>query len=128
MMAHVFMIVFACVAINHLGLVANIESIVKRRIPVLNCPKCLSCWMVLAYQLLIGTAIIPAIALALLSAWAATWLHLLMAIIDTFYNRIYDTIFTATYHGATYAPSDNPRVPALPQKQQARAKGNSKTH
>ena len=117
MMTHVLMIVFACVAINHLGLVATIEGIVKRRLPVLNCPKCLSCWMVLAYQLLVGTAIIPAIALALLSAWAATWLHLLMAIIDTFYNRIYDTIFTATDHGATHAPSDNPRVPALPQKQ-----------
>ena len=71
-MAHVLMIVFACVAINHLGLVATIEGIVKRRLPVLNCPKCLSCWMVLAYLLLVGTAIIPAIALALLSAWAAT--------------------------------------------------------
>lgn len=128
MMAHVLMIVFACVAINHLGLVATIEGIVKRRLPVVNCPKCLSCWMVLAYQLLVGSAIIPAIALALLSAWAATWLHLLMAIIDTFYNRIYDTIFTATDLGATHAPSDNARVPVLPQKQQSRTKGNSKTH
>jgi hypothetical protein len=72
--------------------------------------------MVLADQLLVGTAVIPAIALALLSAWAATWLHLLMAIIDTFYNRIYDTIFTATDDGATHAPNNNARVPALPQK------------
>jgi hypothetical protein len=51
-----------------------------------------------------------------------------MAFIDTFYNRIYDTIFTATDLGATHAPNDNARVPVLPQKQQSRTKGNSKTH
>jgi hypothetical protein len=96
MMAHVLMIVFACVAINHLGLVATIEGIVKRRLPVVNCPKCLSCWMVLAYQLLVGTAIIPAIALALLSAWAATWLHLLMGFIDQIYIKLYEQIYSTT--------------------------------
>ena len=93
MMAHVLMIVFACVAINHLGLVATIEGIVKRRLPVLNCPKCLSCWMVLAYQLLVGTAIIPALASALLSAWAATWLHLMMGFIDQLYQKLYEQIY-----------------------------------
>lgn len=90
------MIVFACVAINHLGLVATIEGIIRRRLIIVNCPKCLSCWTVLIYELINGMALVPAVALALLSAWAAMWLHLFMAITDRIYDKVYDKIYSAT--------------------------------
>ena len=42
-------IVFVCTAVNHLGLIAAIEGIVRHSIPVINCPKCASFWSVLVY-------------------------------------------------------------------------------
>ena len=44
-------IVFVCTAVNHLGLIETIEGIIKREIPVVNCPRCLTCWSVFSYEL-----------------------------------------------------------------------------
>ena len=92
-------IVFVCTTINHLGLVAAVERIVRRRLPVVNCPKCLAFWSVLILGLS-GDGISAAnpsgvvhwLAISLLAAYAAVWLELFMYSIDTFYNRIYDTL------------------------------------
>ena len=112
----VLMIVFSAVAANHLGLVAAAESIIRHRLPVLNCPKCAAFWLVLAYgfgyEICFTTTrhfvdvndmvvyhfeyILKLIAVAFLSAWSAVWLDLLMGIIDQLYIKVYDTIYPAT--------------------------------
>ena len=112
----VLMIVFSAVAANHLGLVAAAESIIRHRLPVLNCPKCAAFWLVLAYgfgyEICFTTTrhfvdvndmvayhfeyILKLIAAAFLSAWSAVWLDLLMGIIDQLYIKVYDTIYPAT--------------------------------
>lgn len=87
-------IVFVCTAVNHLGLIAAIERVIRHRLPVVNCPKCLTCWSVFAY----GIATVPYVslqivarllAISLLCSYLAIWLELLMYAIDTLYNRIY---------------------------------------
>ena len=108
------MIVFSVVAANHLGLVAAAESIIHRRLPVVNCPKCMAFWSVLAYGL--GCEIVAAdhfvgindmvsyhfehvlemLAVAFLSAWSALWLDLFMGIIDKLYTKLYDTFYPTT--------------------------------
>ena len=88
-------IVFACTAVNHLGLIAAIERIMRHRLPVVNCPKCLTFWSTLTYCLVYcdDIATIPFIlALSFLAAYAAVWLQLLMYSVDTIYNRIYDML------------------------------------
>ena len=94
-------IVFACTAANHLGLIAAIERIIKRRLPVVNCPKCLTFWSAMAYGIVtlscsslqdIFAAIPRLCATSLLSSYLAIWLELLMYLIDTFYNMIYGTV------------------------------------
>lgn len=101
------LILFSCVAANHLGLVAAIEKAISRRLPVINCPKCLSFWATLIYGLLtsifgcsvccdsvaaLPSAIPSVLALSFLAAYAAIWLELIMFSIDTLYNSIYDKI------------------------------------
>lgn len=94
------LILFSCVAANHLGLVAAIEKAISRRLPVINCPKCLSFWATLIYGCSIccnSVAAIPSaipsvLALSFLAAYAAIWLELIMFSIDTLYNSIYDKI------------------------------------
>ena len=95
------MITFSVVAANHLGLVAAIERTLKHRLPIVNCPKCLSFWAVLAYGVLtlpndklsIVNCQLSIITVALLSAWAAVWLELSMGFIDQLYLKIYEQIY-----------------------------------
>lgn len=90
-------IVFACTAVNHLELIKTIEGIIKREIPVVNCPKCLTFWSVLAYGIYVSEVnfqdiafVLPRLlAISLLCSYLAIWLELIMYAIDTLYNRIY---------------------------------------
>ena len=85
-------IVFIATAVNHLGLIGKIESIIKRELPVIDCPKCLTCWSVMTYQLLTNCNPLLSLAIALLCSYLALWLNLIMYAIDTLYNRIYGKI------------------------------------
>ena len=102
-------IVVACTSANHLGLIAAVENVLHRRLPVVNCPKCFTFWSTLAYLLaclLVGddaplrngpiTALLSAVprmlAVSFLAAYSALWLELIMYFIDTLYNSIYDSI------------------------------------
>ncbi len=96
----VLMIVFSATAANHLGLVAAAESVVRHRLPVLNCPKCAAFWSVIVYGVAVANfppftlhSSLLILAAAFLSAWSAVWLDLLMGIIDQLYLKIYDTIY-----------------------------------
>ena len=96
----VLMIVFSTTAANHLGLVAAAESVVRHRLPVLNCPKCAAFWSVIVYGVAVANSSLftlhsslQILAAAFLSAWSAIWLDLLMGIIDQLYTKLYDKIY-----------------------------------
>ena len=89
-------VVIFSTAVNHLGLVAAIERVIHHRLPVVNCPKCLSFWSTFAYgvsgdgQLAALPSVLPRLlAISILCSYIAIWLELLMYAIDTLYNRIY---------------------------------------
>ena len=105
------MIVFSATAANHLGLVAAAESVVRHRLPVLNCPKCAAFWLVIAYGIAEANSSLftfhfslTVLAVAFLSAWSAVWLDLFMGIIDQLYIKLYDTF---------YPTADTPDTDAL---------------
>lgn len=89
-------VVFFSTAVNHLGLIAAIERVIHHRLPVVNCPKCLTFWGTLIYGVS-GDGITAALlsvlprllAISILCSYLAIWLELLMYAIDTLYNRIY---------------------------------------
>jgi hypothetical protein len=88
-------IIFACVTANHLGLIAAIERIIKRPLPIINCPKCFTFWSVLACEVChVGfpDMYLP-LAISFLSSYLALWLELLEAYIDTLYTKLYDKIY-----------------------------------
>ena len=85
-------IVFISTAVNHLGLISTIERIIKRKLWIIDCPKCLTCWSVMTYQLVTNCNPLPSLAIALLCSYLALWLNLIMYAIDTLYNRIYGKI------------------------------------
>ena len=91
-MAALFEIVFIAAAVNHLGLIAAIERVVKRRLLVLNCSKCLAFWLALAYFLLGRHSVIDSAAAAFAGAYLAVWAELLMYFVDSLYLMIYGKI------------------------------------
>ena len=99
----VLMIVFSATAANHLGLVAAAESVIRHRLPVMNCPKCAAFWSVIVYGVAVANSSLftlhsslQILAAAFLSAWSAIWLDLIMGIIDQLYTKLYDTIYPTT--------------------------------
>lgn len=95
-MKDVAMLVFTAVMINHLGLIEAAEKVIKHEIPIVNCCKCLSFWLVLAYMLFNGYSVINSIATSFLCAWLATWIELLMGVIDYYYTKIYENFYSET--------------------------------
>ena len=90
-------IVFVCVTVNHLGLIAAIKTVTRcHRLPVLDCPKCLTFWATLCYQLVTDChQLPPMLAISFLSAYAAIWLELFEGVTDKIYQKIYDKIYPA---------------------------------
>ena len=89
-------IVFVCVTMNHLGLITAIEGVIKYQLPILNCPKCLTCWSVLAYMVITAQDIITSLAVSFLASYIALWLELFEGYIDTIYNKVYEKIYTTS--------------------------------
>jgi len=87
-------ILFACVAVNHLGLITAIERVARIPLPVINCSKCLTFWVAMAWCFVHGFGFVNMAAISLGLAYAALWLELIMGIIDSLYYRIYEKIIT----------------------------------
>ena len=90
-------ILFVCVAANHLGLVAAMEKTVGRKLPIVNCVKCSTFWVTLAYgcnDIAAYGTVAVVLAIAFLCSWMAVWLELAMGIVDQLYLKLYETIYT----------------------------------
>lgn len=86
-------IVFVCVTVNHLGLISAIEDTIGKKLPILNCPKCLTCWCVMLYCLCNSDGhITQTLAISFLCSYLAIWLEMLEAYTDTLYMICYDKI------------------------------------
>ena len=117
------MITFSATAINHLGLVAAVEEVFDRPLPVINCPKCLAFWATLTYGCSVCCNSIPALqsaipylfAISLLCAWLAIWLDLAMGIIDHLYKKVYDTFYPTANPPDPDAPSPSDSLPVVPE-------------
>ena len=88
------MLTFSSVTANHLGLIAAAERILKRSLPILNCPKCCTFWLVLFSTVLTGWNMVSALATSFLCAYLSLWLNLIFAFIDKQFNLLYDKIFS----------------------------------
>jgi len=92
-------IVFVCVTVSHLGLVGAIEDMMGRNLPVINCPKCLTFWVTLAYgcdTIATNGTLIMVLAISFLCSYLAIWLELFEGYIDTLYLKLYGKICTTS--------------------------------
>ena len=102
-------IVFICVTANHLGLISAVEKVIGIRLPIINCPKCLTFWMTFCfccYNISTYGTILLVLAVSFLSSYAAIWLELFEGFIDTLYLKLYGKIATTNSHDTVASDSD----------------------
>ena len=87
-------IVFVCVTMNHLGLIGKLEEIMGE-LPIINCPKCCTCWLTFMYVLFVSRHLITSLAISFFASYTAIWLELFEGYIDTLYMKLYDKIYSA---------------------------------
>ena len=119
-MFDVAMLVFACVAANHLGLISAVEDVIGRNLPVINCPKCSVFWLVLAYLVCGRHNVLSSIAASFLMSYLALWLDLIMGCVDYLYNKVYDKIYSAEDKQAS-TTNEEDADGGLPELQQDRS-------
>ena len=103
-------ILFVSVAMNHLGLIGEIEHVYGHRLKVVNCPKCAAFWLTTIYGLWMihpfYGEITKVLAISFLNAWLAIWLELGMTYIDKIYLKLYGKIITTGNDNAPAADTD----------------------
>ena len=110
-------IVFVCVTMNHLGLIGKLEEIMGE-LPILDCPKCCSCWCVCAYTLFVSHEVITSLAISFLASYMALWLELFEGYIDTLYMKLYGKIYNTSDDTASADTNDGNSESAVPKLQQ----------
>ena len=89
-------VTLAAVLANHMGLIEAIEGVIKHKLPIINCSRCLTFWSVLICLVCCRTTATHwtiIVATSFLAAYAATWLELLFGIIDKQYDKIYEKTY-----------------------------------
>ena len=102
----VIAVAFIAVAINHMGLVAAVEKVIRHPLPVVDCVKCLTFWSVLACLLSSRYAVIPSVAMTLAFSYMALWMELLWGLVDKLYMKCYEKIVSDSAAGEASAGSD----------------------
>ena len=82
----------SCVLFVSMGLSAAIQETLHFKSKILSCPKCLTFWSVLIFNLLTGTRPVEAVAVSFISAYVALWAALLLDSITIIYNWFYEKI------------------------------------
>lgn len=104
-------LMFIVVSANHLGLISKIEEKIGLRLPVINCVKCGTYWLVLIYLIVSTRDVIGAVALSFFFAYLAIWTELAMCVVDYLYMRIYEKVVSGTASDTSAPGSDNGDAP-----------------
>lgn len=92
----VAMIAFSCVMAIHMGLIdaiLKVYGIQDKEIPIIRCPKCLTFQSVLWFMVLFTSYnVIICVATAFLTSYLAIWFDLLLGILWSYYERIYNNL------------------------------------
>lgn len=116
-------VTLAAVLANHMGLIETIERVVRHKLPIINCSRCLTFWSVLICLVccrITATSWPVIVATSFAASYAAMWLELLFGIIDKQYERIYKKTYPEADKkaaeegaGATHAESAEAGLPEL---------------
>ena len=90
------LVAVSCVLFVQMGLSGAIQDAVRIKSRILSCPKCLTFWAVLAWELAHRAGMVSAIAASFILSYAALWVVLILDGLAVLYNSLYDAITETT--------------------------------
>jgi hypothetical protein len=112
-MREVALITVSCVLFVQMGLSEAIQRALHISLRIVSCPKCLTWWICLAYQVTHDYGIIEAVAASFVCSYCALWMALAYDALATLYNYAYKTITRGAAED-TQAPADEAGAEAGP--------------
>ena len=95
-MAGIGLILINCVLFIHLGLGDTICKVFNINFILFHCVKCLTFWSILTYAFFIEKYyVVECVSMALVGAYAALWLELLLDKIAIQYEKLYSTVLVS---------------------------------
>jgi hypothetical protein len=74
---------------HHLGLPQAIASVVAK---VARCPKCLTFWATFIVLLIVGSGLLFAVMLSVLTAYLSHYWGLVMMLLNDLYNKLWERV------------------------------------
>ena len=90
MLGQAVLILISCVLFIQMGLSEALQSVLRIKLSILSCPKCLTFWVTLITLMIKGYGIIEPVTVSFISAYLALWLSLLYDYLANLYNRLYE--------------------------------------
>ena len=92
MIVEAALITTSAVLFVQMGLSDAIQKVIRFRLRIASCPKCLAFWSTLAYCTLTGNGVIVSVATSFICSYVALWLALLYDALALLYNSAYESI------------------------------------
>ena len=90
------LLAMSCVLFVQMGLSEAVQKTLRFKSRIFSCPKCLTFWSVLLWNLAHGTPVIASVASSFLLSYAALWAALILDGLSVLYNSLYDAITETT--------------------------------
>ena len=103
-----------CVLFVQMGLADAILEELRLKAGLLSCPKCLTFWSTLLWQIFHGQPALAALTASFLFSYAALWLALIYDYLAIIYNKAYESISQTDATADNLqagAPGDNRATP-----------------
>lgn len=100
----------SCVLFVQMGLSGAIQETLHFKSQILSCPKCLTFWSVLVWNLAHNTPAVMSVAASFILSYAALWAALILDGLTVLYNSLYNAITETTEDTPEdAAPGDKPQ-------------------
>ena len=100
----------SCVLFVQMGLSGAIQETLHFKSQILSCPKCLTFWSVLVWNLAHNTPVVMSVAASFILSYAALWAALILDGLTVLYNSLYNAITETTEDTPEdAAPDDKPQ-------------------
>lgn len=95
-MGEAAMVAASCVLFVSMGLSEAVQEVLRVKLRILSCPKCLTFWTTLVWSLSHGAGFVRSVAASFIFAYAALWAALALDGLSVLYNKCYEIISKTT--------------------------------
>ena len=108
MISGVALITVSCVLFVQMGLADAIQEVLRTRLRIVSCPKCVTFWLCFVWTVTHGYGLLLSVAASFIASYCALWLSLFYDALALLYNYVYEQITNPKGPAENAQGSDSP--------------------